>query len=254
MPFLATEPYPAFYRHWPVPDAKAGIVFLHGIGEHSGLYERLAGALQSHGIEVWALDHLGHGHTGQSISLSYDIEALARNAEALLSAVAAERPELPLALVGHSLGGVTASVLLSTRTLPVRGAVLTGTPFAPVALAAMEIDPSHDAAYLEALQIDPLVPKEEIDPEALAEGLRRAHEIIDPALAGWSLPVLLINGDGDQIAPARVARERADAVADARSVAIAGSLHDVLNDVSHAEVATIIAGFALSCALRPADT
>ena len=30
------------YRHWPVKEAKACIVLIHGLAEHTGRYERLA--------------------------------------------------------------------------------------------------------------------------------------------------------------------------------------------------------------------
>ncbi len=40
MPFLQTDPARVYYRHWPAPEPRAAMVFLHGFGEHTGLYHR----------------------------------------------------------------------------------------------------------------------------------------------------------------------------------------------------------------------
>ncbi|TGR92564.1 alpha/beta fold hydrolase, partial [bacterium M00.F.Ca.ET.191.01.1.1] len=50
-----------YYRHWAPLKPTAQIVFLHGYGEHSGLYHRFANSLNARGIGVWALDAIGHG-------------------------------------------------------------------------------------------------------------------------------------------------------------------------------------------------
>ncbi len=43
-----------YYRAWRVPAPRsAAVVFLHGFGEHSGLYHRLGNALNNAGIELW---------------------------------------------------------------------------------------------------------------------------------------------------------------------------------------------------------
>jgi alpha-beta hydrolase superfamily lysophospholipase len=53
-----------YYKAWRVPAPRtAALVFLHGFGEHSGLYHRLGNALNGAGIELWALDEIGHGLT-----------------------------------------------------------------------------------------------------------------------------------------------------------------------------------------------
>jgi alpha-beta hydrolase superfamily lysophospholipase len=53
-----------YYKAWRVPAPRtAAVVFLHGFGEHSGLYHRYGDALNRAGIELWALDEIGHGLT-----------------------------------------------------------------------------------------------------------------------------------------------------------------------------------------------
>ena len=49
------------YRHWPVTDAKACVLLVHGLAEHTGRYHRLASRFNDAGIAVVGPDHIGHG-------------------------------------------------------------------------------------------------------------------------------------------------------------------------------------------------
>ena len=51
----------AYYRHWAAAEPRAAVVFLHGFGEHTGLYHRYGFALNAAGIDLWAVDQFGHG-------------------------------------------------------------------------------------------------------------------------------------------------------------------------------------------------
>jgi alpha-beta hydrolase superfamily lysophospholipase len=51
-----------YFKAWRVPAPRtAAVVLLHGFGEHSGLDHRLGNTLNTSGIELWALDEIGHG-------------------------------------------------------------------------------------------------------------------------------------------------------------------------------------------------
>ena len=51
----------AYYRHWAAATPRAGVIFLHGFGEHTGLYHRYGFTLNAAGIDLWAVDQFGHG-------------------------------------------------------------------------------------------------------------------------------------------------------------------------------------------------
>ena len=51
----------AYYRHWAAAEPRAVVIFLHGFGEHTGLYHRYGFALNAAGIDLWAVDQFGHG-------------------------------------------------------------------------------------------------------------------------------------------------------------------------------------------------
>ena len=61
MPVFDTDRGPVYYRHWPAPTPRAAVIFLHGYGEHTGLYHRYGFALNAAGIDLWAVDQYGHG-------------------------------------------------------------------------------------------------------------------------------------------------------------------------------------------------
>ncbi len=93
------------------------LVFLHGLGQHSGQYHRFAGAMTaSGGIDVWAIDHTGHGLSeGDPGVGGAPLSDLAADAAALADIALAELPEVPQAVMGHSLGAVTALTMLAHR-------------------------------------------------------------------------------------------------------------------------------------------
>ncbi len=60
MPFIDHEGprlLPALGRR----GAARRVIFLHGFGEHTGLYHRYGFALNAAGIDLWAVDQFGHG-------------------------------------------------------------------------------------------------------------------------------------------------------------------------------------------------
>src|ERR1035437_1513226 len=73
-----------YYKAWRVPVPRAAaVVFLHGFGEHSGLYHRLGYALNDAGIELWALDEIGHGLPEGDRAIIRSIDHLVQNGRQL---------------------------------------------------------------------------------------------------------------------------------------------------------------------------
>ncbi|QCQ90363.1 alpha/beta hydrolase [Rhodococcus sp. SGAir0479] len=131
MPFLAGATGQIHYRRWPLTGGRApraGVVFLHGMGQHTGHYHRFAAGLAAHGIELWGLDQAGHGLSEGTPGVPGALADLADDAARLTDVAAADRPELPLVVMGHSLGAAVTITLLRRSRLPFRAAVLCGTP------------------------------------------------------------------------------------------------------------------------------
>lgn len=98
-------------RYWPVAKPKAAIQISHGMAEHSGCYGDIAARLNAQGFSVFAHDHRCHGLATQALG---DVSPLqhwngACHDLALVNAEVHQRyPELPVILIGHSMGAFMA--------------------------------------------------------------------------------------------------------------------------------------------------
>ena len=87
---------------------------MHGLGEHSGRYERLAERFTDAGFAVWAIDLRGHG---QSPGARGDIRfaPALEDIDALVARCGASGAGVPVFLYGHSLGALLSVLWLLER-------------------------------------------------------------------------------------------------------------------------------------------
>jgi alpha-beta hydrolase superfamily lysophospholipase len=98
-------------RRWTAAPAEgpwAHVLLLHGLGEHSGRYERVGAWLAAAGLEVHAFDHLGYGGSDGPRGDVPRWSVFHDDVEDRLAAVRREAGDQPVALFGHSLGGLMA--------------------------------------------------------------------------------------------------------------------------------------------------
>ena len=114
------------YRVWPRDDPARVVILAHGYGEHIGRYEHVAAALGARGAVVAGPDHLGHGRSEGERVLVADYEHVIDDLHAVVEAVTAEHPGLPVVLVGHSMGGLIAARYAQRHGDGLAGLVLSG--------------------------------------------------------------------------------------------------------------------------------
>ncbi len=112
-------------------DPDAVIVIAHGMGEHSLRYAPLAESLNEAGMAVYANDHRGHGQTVRESSQLGDYgpdgwRGLIDDELALVRRVREEH-EIPILILGHSMGSMVVQHLLTEASELVDGAALSGT-------------------------------------------------------------------------------------------------------------------------------
>jgi acylglycerol lipase len=232
---------------------RATVVISHGAGEHSGRYERVAVQLAALGYPVYALDHRGHGHSGGRRALVDRLDNAAADLDLLVERARSEHPDTPLFLLGHSLGGTIALRYALRHQDKLDGLILSGPvaavdlPPAPVRLAAkalsatlpwmgaLAVDPavvSRDPAEVEAYRTDPLVHHGKLPVRTVAE-IAAATERFPEQVGSLTLPILLVHGSEDRLAPVRGSRtvhERAGS--DDKTLKIYdGLFHEVLNEL-----------------------
>ena len=112
---------------------RAVLQIAHGVSEHISRYDHFARFLVRHGFAVVGHDHLGHGDSlpegGTPIYFAdEDGWKHAVDDMALLqSRIRREAPDLPLFLLGHSMGSFLTRTFLIRYPRRVRGAVIMGT-------------------------------------------------------------------------------------------------------------------------------
>jgi alpha-beta hydrolase superfamily lysophospholipase len=254
-----------YYKAWRVPAPRtAAMVFLHGFGEHSGLYHRLGNTLNRAGIELWALDEIGHGLTEGDRAVIGSIDDLVENGRRLTALAEAVQPGAPVWLAGHSLGSAAAAVSAARDPGRYAGLILSAALLSPLdwvlALAeddAAELaldasDLSSDPFYLDELAYDPLAFTSAAGGRSLATVLPAAWAELD-GFAQVPLPVLFVHGSADPVIPVTQARDWAGRLKRARLAEFAGARHDILNETVHQQVAAAITEFILTAGQDPGD-
>ncbi|QIZ37793.1 alpha/beta hydrolase [Saccharopolyspora sp. ASAGF58] len=254
MPFVNDTKDGLFYRHWPAAEPSATVLVLHGYGEHSGHYRRLAAHLCRDGAEVWAVDHVGHGLTGAAPDGLFDsVEQLADNAAAVLKHAHAANPELPVVVVGHSLGAITAMLLAARAQHRISGLVLTGAPIAGSPSVDADAPPpimSKESSYLDELAHDPYGFVTAAAEPNLWRCLDEALAEVHACSASLSIPVLLIYGDNDAFTSPAQAESWSRTFPAAQLITMTDGYHDIVNDVEHETVANHITTFVHAAALE----
>lgn len=116
-----------YYQYWvPETPPQAMLLVVHGLGEHSARYQQLARYFVEQDYIVAALDLNGHGHSegipGFVESFSDYVDDLRRFHDLM-----AERfPEIPVQLLGHSMGGLVSCCYLLEAQHRFVGAMLSG--------------------------------------------------------------------------------------------------------------------------------
>lgn len=118
-----------FFRTWRAADAAAPVlVFLHGLGAHTGWFIDLGNALSAHGLSVVMDDHRGFGRSGGPRGHVRRGGVYLDDLGAFLDEVQRRQPQAPIFLAGHSMGGIFATYLAAADTRSgrnrIRGLVL----------------------------------------------------------------------------------------------------------------------------------
>jgi alpha-beta hydrolase superfamily lysophospholipase len=180
--YTATDGDNLAIQDWPVPEGLAvrgTVVLVHGLGEHAGRYDHVARRLNSWGFAVRGYDHYGHG---ESDGVRGALPRESRLADDLADVVGSTRarmlPGAPLIVLGHSMGGLLAALVVAMGRVPVDGLVLSSPAFsarlnsfqkmllamlprlAPHFTVGNGLDPdfiSHDPEVVAAYRADPRV-------------------------------------------------------------------------------------------------
>lgn len=124
-----------FCRYWkPTGTPKALIFVSHGAGEHCGRYDELAQMLKGLDMMVFAHDHVGHGQSEGERMVVSDFQVFVRDVLQHVDTIQKDYPEVPVFLLGHSMGGAISILAAAERPTHFSGMVL----ISPLVLANPE--------------------------------------------------------------------------------------------------------------------
>ncbi len=107
-------------RHWPVPEGReptAVVIALHGVNDHAGRFSQPAKTWSLRGLTVYAYDQRGFGE-GAEETLWPGSEALINDLVDFSELVAERHPDLPIVLLGESMGGAIVLSAMGGDDLP----------------------------------------------------------------------------------------------------------------------------------------
>ena len=243
----------SYVRTWPIDDPARLVVLVHGYGEHIGRYEHVAAALNARGSAVVGPDHRGHGQSPGEPALVEDFEPIVDDLRAVVQEA---RGELPVVMVGHSMGGLIATRYAQRFPEDLAGLVLSGPAIGlgPVLQGWLEDPPSdpidgavlsRDPAVGEAYAADPLVYHGGWKVPTL-QAFIAADDAIAAGPGFGALPLLYVHGGDDQLVPAGLAQPVVERLAgeDSELLVIDGARHEVFNETDQAETIGRVADFA----------
>lgn len=228
------------------PDApKAAVVIVHGLCEHYGRYDYVVAALNAAGYAVVRFDHRGHGRSAGKKVWFDDRAQIVRDTDLFVEEARELFPELPLYMIGHSMGGFGAASYGTAHPGELDGYVLSGAWTRDNrGLAAVDesldseiyipnelgdgvcSDPAVGAAYV----ADPLVVME------FSVGLLRAvhdgHGWLRENAAAFADPVILLHGGDDGLVDPLDSIEMFEEISSTdKSLRIyAGLYHEIFNE------------------------
>jgi alpha-beta hydrolase superfamily lysophospholipase len=251
------------YRAWPRPGAQITFAVVHGLGEHSGRYERFAQGMAKHGMGTFAVDLRGHGkspgqrgHVDSWSQWTDDASAFVRRVEEVAGG--------EVVPVGHSFGGATMLSAMLTGKLPHSKRFIVSSPALKVKVAVpawkislgnvasrvvprLALDNEVHAKYVsripevvEAYERDPLV-HSKVSARLYTEWKSATSYIIDHA-AEIKVPFLILAGTDDALIDPKGSEELHRRTASVSELKLLpGRYHEPFNDRDNEEVFEMIA-------------
>lgn len=249
-----------YYQGWrPNGQARAVLAVVHGVGEHSGRYMNIVNRLTGRGYVVYGFDQRGHGRSPGQRGHINSWGEYRGDLNAFLNVIGEHEPNLPLFLLGHSMGALVALDYLLCHPVALRGAIVSGAPIEPAGVAKpylvvlarflsrvwprfslrLRLDTpalSRDPAVVKAYETDPLVhglATSRWGTESLATIKR-----VKAQAAEVNVPILFIHGGADRLNSPNGSRSFFEKVnvSDKELKVYPGSYHEPHNDIDYEQV------------------
>lgn len=258
--FKNQENLSIYIQNWlPENPAKAVLLIVHGLNEHSGRYDYFSNFFVNEGFAVYSMDLIGHGKSDGTRAYVKDFVNYIDDINLYLDKIKQLQPGSPIFLIGHSMGGLIGALLLIDYPDQFAGAVLSGSvvqvpdDVSPLfislgkfvslvlpKLGLLKIDLSglsRNPDVVQAYKDDPLVNSGKFTARISAE-MNKSFDRVAVEGSRIKSPVLILHGGSDRIVnPACSHFLYALVSSDIKKLIIYDSFyHEIYNDPGHEQV------------------
>ncbi len=258
--FKNQENLSIYIQNWlPENPAKAVLLIVHGLNEHSGRYDYFSNFFVNEGFAVYSMDLVGHGKSDGTRAFVKDFVNYIDDINLYLDKINQLQPGSPIFLIGHSMGGLIGALLLIDYPDQFAGAVLSGSvvqvpdDVSPLfislgkfislvlpKLGLLKIDLSglsRNPDVVQAYKDDPLVNSGKFTARVSAE-MNKSFDRVAVEGSRIKSPVLILHGGSDRIVnPACSHFLYALVYSDIKKLIIYDSFyHEIYNDPGHEQV------------------
>lgn len=247
-----------FYRKDLTDNMKGIILIVHGIAEHLGRYEYVKDKLLEGGYGVYRFDHRGHGKSSGRRGYVKSFSSFIKDVDCLVDMIKAEHKELPVYVLGHSMGGLITAQYGIEHSDKINGEVISGAPTSYISFKtklqsikfpyffkgqvpnAFNDFISRDTKVVEAYKNDKFVLK--ITSVKLNLELASACSKIKKNLDKYKCPCLILHGKDDKIVPCRNATNFYEKISskDKELKTYDGLYHEILNEACRDDILSFI--------------
>jgi len=255
--FIGIQDKKIYYQCWlPEESPKAIILLVHGLVEHSGRYMNMVNDFVPKSYAVYGFDHIGHGKTPGQRTRIEQFKDLTDNIKIYFDHIQTWHPDLPIILLGHSMGALISANYMLDYQDELSAAVLSGAPVVLPDIVSQTMagliskmfpwlglirinpnDLSRDQKVVQEYIDDPLVYNGRISAKLLSEiiyGMQRINDEVSKI----HLPLCIVHGSADTLADPSGAQMLFDKVSSKQKFIkiYDGLFHEVLNEPEHPQV------------------
>ncbi|MBS6646407.1 MAG: lysophospholipase [Clostridiaceae bacterium] len=249
------------YLNKELPDScKAVAVIVHGLCEHQGRYDYFADLFHKAGIGTYRFDHRGHGRSEGERTYYEDFNELLDDTNVIVDMAISENPDLPVFLIGHSMGGFTVSlygakytdkklkgIITSGALVKDNGGLITGVP--------KGIDPHTQlpnelgAGVCSVAEVVDWYGKDPYNTKTFTTGLCYAIcgglDWFVSNMENFKYPVLMLHGEKDGLVSVQDTYDffAAASSADKQMKIYGGLFHEIFNEYCRDEVIQDVIGW-----------
>jgi alpha-beta hydrolase superfamily lysophospholipase len=245
-----------YTQNYLIDNAKGSVMITHGLGEYADRYAHVAHALNDAGLNVYTFDLRGHGHSEGERAFANSMHEYREDAEAVFATIP---QDLPIFVLGHSMGGLITLLFLMHQKRKVKGVVFSGAAFEPgeditsfvifitkilakffPRLQTTKLNPtsiSRDPQTVAAYAADPLIYHGGIK-TGLGLAFLKAFDEVKPRFGEFDYPVLIMHGEADKLTNIKGSKELyAKAASQDKTLKIwEGAYHEIFNETNRQEV------------------